>query len=481
METLRRRERFQRIMVLVTVLAFLALVASVALILTTSRGEQEASRNGMALHTAELLLGAATSARAHLGETVHLLAFDHSLDQQELDATVEETLAAARLELDQVETHTADLVALSDEAVAGLEAAVTSFAAAGARAADELAARRAEEADAILAEEVVPGYERLAALVVEERSERASLLAAAAGTAGWVVRVARFLTAFLIPVVAVLVVRDVSRRRQERTKLEAELRAEQEISRAKDEFIANVSHELRTPLTSIYGFARVLESEDLPESVREVVELIVIESEELSRMVDDLLTAARVGAGALRLVTEDVDLQAELHTVLSTVDRVGEPVRVQCEPVRVRADRVRLRQVLRNLLSNARRHGGPAITVAARREGPWIEINVTDDGPGVPEDIERRLFERFVHEGRTPILTGSVGLGLSIVRTIVDEMGGTIGYERQNGETRFAVRLPAAEPADATLEAKERTPKPPRLLRAVAGAPRPGSQEGYLP
>jgi signal transduction histidine kinase len=107
------------------------------------------------------------------------------------------------------------------------------------------------------------------------------------------------------------------------------------------------------------------------------------------------------------------------------------------------ADRMRLRQVLRNLVSNAVRHGGDNIRVAAAVADEDVICSVIDDGPGVSADVESRLFEKFVHKGSTPLLVGSVGLGLAVAHSVVAGMGGELTYQRIDDETHFVIRLPA--------------------------------------
>ncbi len=95
------------------------------------------------------------------------------------------------------------------------------------------------------------------------------------------------------------------------------------------------------------------------------------------------------------------------------------------------------------------RHGGPTIRVRGREAGEDYLVQVIDDGDGVPEDLEPRLFERFIHRGDRPLVVGSVGLGLAITKVLAEGMGGTIDYQRHAGRTVFAVRLRPAEQPEA--------------------------------
>jgi signal transduction histidine kinase len=138
--------------------------------------------------------------------------------------------------------------------------------------------------------------------------------------------------------------------------------------------------------------------------------------------------------------------------------RAGVEIDVDCEPGIVRADRLRFRQVLRNLLSNARKYGGPQLRVEGHAlEGKFV-CTIADNGDGIPQELEHRLFQRYIHRGHQPLVLGSVGLGLSIVHALSEGMGGVVRYERADGWTRFVVTLPLValartdEPADVEAD-----------------------------
>ena len=141
---------------------------------------------------------------------------------------------------------------------------------------------------------------------------------------------------------------------------------------------------------------------------------------------------------------DDVDVGQEMPETVDPLTRSGPAIAVSVEPGIVRTDRLRFRQLLRNLLSNARKYGGENIRVEGRVEGRTYVCAVIDDGPGVPTEIEDRLFERFIHQGHQTATKDSVGLGLSIVHALTQGMGGSIAYQRIAGETHFTIRLPLA-------------------------------------
>ena len=132
----------------------------------------------------------------------------------------------------------------------------------------------------------------------------------------------------------------------------------------------------------------------------------------------------------------------EVEAVLAPMRAMGIEIVSKVALEYVTADRLRLRQVLRNLLSNALKHGEPPIAVTGRVERHRYVLAVTDSGPGVPAELEARLFQRFIHQGRDPLLTGSVGLGLSIARLLVRRMGGALAYRHSEDLTTFSVELP---------------------------------------
>jgi signal transduction histidine kinase len=115
------------------------------------------------------------------------------------------------------------------------------------------------------------------------------------------------------------------------------------------------------------------------------------------------------------------------------------------EEATVAVDRMRQRQVLRNLISNARKYGGADIRLTGQIVDDMYEWVVADNGKGIPDEIQDRLFQRFVHRGSLVTAPGGVGIGLSIVRALVEGMGGTIGYTREYGWTQFRVCVPLAE------------------------------------
>lgn len=308
-----------------------------------------------------------------------------------------------------------------------------------------------------LNDSVLVPLDSAAATVVEDAAQ---VIALEKSAAGQVSRFASFAVAFFIPLVVVIVLRSVSRRRQRQRDLESELVKQQDLTRAKDEMIGNLSHELRTPLTGIYGFAVAMEEEGYrdPGFQAEMNRMIISEAADLGRMVDDLLTAAKADGDHIAYQIEPVDVVREAEEAVQPMTRLAAPVALAVAPGVVMADRLRLRQVLRNLVSNALRHGGDHVVVSGHPGDGMYHLVVSDDGPGVPDEMEERLFERFANEGNRALVTGSVGLGLAIARLLTEGMEGELRYHRQEGITMFEVEIPLAADQPGAVDPAPATP-----------------------
>jgi two-component system OmpR family sensor kinase len=217
-------------------------------------------------------------------------------------------------------------------------------------------------------------------------------------------------------------------------------------------FAADASHELRTPLAAIRGYAELARRhpDALPPDVEHALGRVESESARMSALVEDLLLLARLDAGR-PLESRPVDLTRLAIDVTSDARVAGPGHRWQLElpegPVLVPGDDQRLHQALANLLSNARTHtpAGTTVTVAvgSSPERDAAELSVTDDGPGVPAELQPDLFERFVRgDSSRSRAAGSTGLGLSIVAAVVAAHHGTVSVTSEPGRTRFLITLP---------------------------------------
>jgi PAS domain S-box-containing protein len=225
-------------------------------------------------------------------------------------------------------------------------------------------------------------------------------------------------------------------------------------NRAKDDFLAVVSHELRTPLSAILGWARLLSTDRLnPDAVRQAITTIERNATAQAELIEDLLDVSGMVTGKLKLSLKEVDLTEISASVLETVSPVAQTKGIQITsnigpPVFVRGDGMRLQQIVWNLLSNAVKFtpkGGRVDLSLVRREGE-VSIVVTDSGQGIRPDFLPHVFERFEQADQSITRRhGGLGLGLSIVRNLVELHGGTV-HAQSPGEGQgatFTVTLPS--------------------------------------
>lgn len=227
------------------------------------------------------------------------------------------------------------------------------------------------------------------------------------------------------------------------------------------DFVANVSHELRTPVTAIRSAAETLqlalEGHDTAAAVR-FVEIIDRNAQRLRELVEDVLDLARIEARELRLNPEQLSLGPVFNHILGLFAERAVKKGLTLESalqdeLAAFADGRALEQVLTNLVDNAIKYcpSNSRVALAARQEGRWVRITVTDNGPGIESKHLARLFERFyrVNAGRSREL-GGTGLGLAIVKHLVESMGGQVRVESTPGKgTTFSFELPARAPADS--------------------------------
>ncbi|WP_328340731.1 HAMP domain-containing sensor histidine kinase [Streptomyces violaceus] len=229
------------------------------------------------------------------------------------------------------------------------------------------------------------------------------------------------------------------------------LHARQESETRVRQFVADASHELRTPLASIRGYAELTRRgrEDVGPDTRHALGRIESEAGRMTLLVEDLLLLARLDAGR-PLQFEQTDLLPLVVDTISDARAAGQDhnwrLDLPDEPALVSADAARLQQVLVNLLGNARTHTPPGTTVTARvqRRGPWLCVDVEDNGQGIPAELLPHVFERFARgDSARSRTTGSTGLGLAIVQAVATAHGGAVTVDSVPGRTVFTVRLPA--------------------------------------
>ncbi len=246
--------------------------------------------------------------------------------------------------------------------------------------------------------------------------------------------------------------------------VESALAARQASETKVRQFVADASHELRNPLAAIRGYAELTRrsGEQLPPDAAHAMSRVESEAARMSTLVEDLLLLARLDAGPA-LDIRPTDLTELVLDAVSDARAAGPghtwTITLPDEPVSVLGDAHRLQQVLANLLANARTHtpaGCRVETALAEHDGQAV-VSVTDNGPGVPDELQNQVFERFTRadtsrvRAATAARGGSTGLGLAIVAAVVEAHHGRVTLDSQPGRTRFTVSLPLA-PAGAPAQ-----------------------------
>jgi signal transduction histidine kinase/CheY-like chemotaxis protein len=251
--------------------------------------------------------------------------------------------------------------------------------------------------------------------------------------------------------------RRIAEERERLLETERQARAEAErVNRLKDEFLATLSHELRTPLNAILGWAQILQRKERREQVLEQGLTVIERNARLqTRLIEDLLDMSRIISGKVRLDVQGVDLAAVAETAVGAVQPSADAKGIRLEKVidpsagPVSGDPGRLQQVLWNLLSNAIKFTprGGRVQIVLRRVGSHLEVSVCDTGIGIPRDFLPHVFERFRQaDASSTRMHGGLGLGLSIVKQLVELHGGSVRAESE-GEGQGAtltVALPLA-------------------------------------
>ena len=440
MEKPARHDGRKRTVAMAVGVSLLLVLFVAGLAFANSIGSARVAENARSLHWANATLGTSSLTRAALVQAVTFV----ELEQQGLVTDEDVAYATAQVVASYDELKQLEEIAGASPSSTDL----THFMAEVGSAMTALDEGSVDEARNIVIGDMEGAYiDLFDSLQTEQGTIQATIeanTAAAARMNGYVV----FILTLAIPGSAVIIYWWIARRqvREYRLRTELELEGQRAINRAKDSFIAGLSHELRTPLTSIYGFAEILTDGDGadPEQTKEIVQIIANEAAEMTRMVDDLLTASRMESSGIEVDMAPTNIREVVESAITPFERAGLEITLSATDATVSTDAGRLRHILINLISNAARHGGDKIGVEVSQAGDTVDIEVWDNGQGVPEDQVEKLFDRFIHKDAAPLLTGSVGLGLAIASRLTTMLGGRLAYQRFAGKTYFTVNVPAA-------------------------------------
>lgn len=241
----------------------------------------------------------------------------------------------------------------------------------------------------------------------------------------------------------------------------ARLRLE-EVVRSKDQFIAAVSHELRTPLASVVGFSELIrEQMSRDDPLDPMMMEVTDQSAEMAAIIDDLLIAARASFESVPTEPRDINLAAEAAAVIETMgSRLLSPPERELEATMAYADPIRVRQIIRNLLTNADRYGGERVVVSSSIESDDAVLVVRDTGEPLPPERRERIFEPYESSGPVRGQPAAIGLGLAVSRTLAELMGGTIAYDHDGEWSLFELRLPRQRLDSAPAGAEESLARP---------------------
>lgn len=421
---------------------------------------------------AQEMLGAISVSRAIFSEA---LVFGAAYQKEDLSETAfRDVLAEADKVLRDLSTQWSSLETVLPDPEIGQ--ALFSYVGAGSRLVADLEMGRFDEAQGIDAVGLREAYEYATRLLVDERDERERHIAAVRAGVGDVADAARFVVAFFVPGLAILAALAFIRHRQRRIQLEAEIERDEEIRDAKDQFLSAVAHELRTPLTAVVGFAETLRDRSRQLSLKdrdELVDILADEASDTAFMIEDLLVFARANIGDLTIRPEVLETGDLIEKIAMGWGGRNEDRLTVSGKGNMWADPLRMKQVFRNLLSNAFDHGGPKVEVRIAPKGSSVEIEVADNGPGIPLALREKVFEPYQHGVSHDGQTAPMGLGLTVARSLVRLMEGDLRYRYRDGESIFEVTIPAAtteqeQQSKRNVRPTQRSgPSPSQIIEAI--------------
>jgi signal transduction histidine kinase len=216
------------------------------------------------------------------------------------------------------------------------------------------------------------------------------------------------------------------------------------LMRSKDQFIAAISHELRTPLAAVLGFAEEVRDEIAEnDPLRPMVDVIADQSAEMAAIIEDLLVVARTSFEGVSMAPRTIHLADEAAAVAEAIGpRLSKQPDPHLQPAAAFADPIRVRQIVRNLLTNADRYGGEEIQIRTRIDGVHAVLEIRDSGAALSPSLQERIFEPYESSGPVGGQPAAIGLGLAVSRTLAELMAGTLDYSYSDGWSVFELRLP---------------------------------------
>ena len=429
----------------------IVLVAAVltggAVVFASSDGTRAVAEDAAVQIRIQELISSVDNTRAILSEA---LLFGVAFHRGEMaETSFRAVVADARASLAELDTRARTALTLLEQNAVRIDDQVTAYQEAARKILTHIEDGQLDEAQEAGLPEFVISYEQVIAALVSERGRLENHIAAVRSGVAGVADAARFMVAFFIPAAIVVGALALASRRQRQHQLETQYLQDQSLREAKDEFLTAIAQELRTPLTGVVGFAETLRdrARDLSRDERdELVEIVAQEATNTAAVVEDLLVFARANVG-------DLVVKPQIITVRDLTEQVAlswgeiEHGRLKITGSGAAwADPIRLRQVMRNLLTNAFRHGGNTVEVRIAFDDEAVEIEVADDGPGIPLGLRHRVFEPYQHGITHNGNPASIGLGLTVARTLVRLMDGDLTYAYANGESVFRMTVPAAAP-----------------------------------
>lgn len=342
-----------------------------------------------------------------------------------------------------------------------------------------LEGREIEPASGAAVEVLVPASETLTDQVVTLRNARDGHLAVVQRDLSRVSSAVRFVVAFLVPSLVLLLIFRTMRRRQRASFLQGEIARERELHKKKNSFLAAASHQINTPLASVVGYSQILRDnrKDLSAGVRnQMVDILAEQALETAHVVDDILIAGRSDFGELVAIEEQVNVR---EVVEEAILGLGTSLRARTTVsghAMANTDPRWTTHIVRNLARNAGSFGRENIWVTVTRGHRNVVIEVSDDGDGLDTVPSEAMFNAYFDYRQVDGIAPTMGLGLSVTRLLARAMGGDVTYSRLDGISTFSVAIPAALendeyrpiPPDLTIDPLEGYPSREAVARVVA-------------